>query len=60
LFACASEGDRPHSPLEQFHAEEFLKAAYLMAERAGRDAELSRRVGEAQMPRRRLEGAQRG
>src|SRR4029077_3817685 len=45
--------------LEEPAAETFLEMADLMADRRRRQVELGGRAGEAQMPRRRLEGAQR-
>ena len=42
---------------EQGQAEPFLQRLHLMAQRRRRDAKLDRGPGEAQMARRRLEGA---
>ena len=53
------ERNRAHAALEQFQPEQILEPADLVAQRAGGDVQLQRRLGEAQMPRRGLEGAQR-
>src|SRR5258707_9414006 len=45
--------------LEEPAAETLLEMTDLMADRRRRQVELGSRAGEAQMPRRRLEGAQR-
>jgi len=45
---------------EELEAELGLERLHLVADRALRDVQLARRTREAQVPRRRLEGAQRG
>jgi hypothetical protein len=55
----AGQRDGAHPPFEQFQPEEFFQPADLMAQRARRHVQLARRPGQAEMPRRGLEGTQR-
>src|SRR5689334_4349727 len=49
LLAGRGERDGANLALEQFDAEQFLEPPDLVAERAGRNVELARGTGQAQM-----------
>src|SRR6202011_777348 len=57
-LARRGERDRAHAPLEQFDAEQRLEPTDLVADGARADVELVGRLGQAQVPRGRLEGPQ--
>ena len=57
-LARRGERNRPGAPFEQFDAEQRFEPTDLVTDGAGRDVELVRCLGQAQMPRRRLEGPQ--
>ncbi len=57
--ADGGELEAAMAALEEAAAQALLEMADLMADRRRRQVELGGRPGEAQMPRRRLEGAQR-
>src|SRR5208282_436721 len=58
-LACRRERNRPHAAVEEFEAQMIFESANLVAERSGRDVQLQRRLGQAEMPGGRFEGAKR-
>ena len=58
VLSCRCQGQRSHATVEQLQAEQILKRPDLMAESTRRHVQLLRRFRHAQMPCRRLEGAQ--
>ena len=57
-LARRGERNRPGAPFEQLDAEQRFKPADLVTDGARGDVELLRCLGQAQVPRRRLEGPQ--
>ena len=57
-LALVGQGQPARQPMEERRGKPFLQRLDLMAERGRRHAQFDRGLGEAQMPRRRLEGAQ--
>ena len=57
-LARRGENDCAHAALKQLHAQQFFKAADLMADRAGADVQFGRRLGQAQVTRGSLESPQ--
>ncbi len=58
-LACRRQGDRPHAAVEQFEAQMILQSANLVAQGSGRDVQLQRRLGQAEMPGGGFESAKR-
>ena len=58
-LACRRQGDRPHAAVEEFEAQMIFESANLVAQRSGRDVQLQRRLGQAEMPGGGLESAKR-
>src|SRR5262249_9219122 len=56
--ARRGERNRPGAPFEQFDAEQRFEPTDLVTDGAGRDVELVCCLGQAQVSRRRLKGAQ--
>src|SRR5262249_37662683 len=57
-LARRGERNRPGAPFEQFDAEQRFEPTNLVTDGARGDVELLRRLGQAQVPRRGLEGPQ--
>ena len=55
-LAGLGEAQRPGQTVEQRHLEQFLERLDLVANRGGRDVQLGRRLGEAEVLAGRLEG----
>ena len=58
-LACGRQGDRPHAAIEEFDAQIIFQSANLMAEGAGRDVQLQRSLGQAEMSGGGLESTKR-
>ena len=58
-LACRRQGDRPHAAVEEFDAQMIFESANLVAEGAGCDVQLQRRLGQAEMSGGGLESAKR-
>jgi hypothetical protein len=59
IAPAGGEGERAARPTKQDGVQMFLKSTDPMADRRGGDAKLVRSLGEAEMPRHGLEGAQK-